>query len=162
MVLHGYYKEGISRVPGPFLMVYVSITRLGAQYVSITRLGAQGFVEFLVDSGANGVYIHQGDAQNLAIPPGSLRQNTLEESFGLAGREWYYSETGLLSFGEDFRLRHQLKMFIAREDSNTPAGVPSLLGRDFLNLCDIRLDHATNTVSLTPRNVNEHGEIPAA
>ena len=152
MVLHGYYKEGISRVPGPFLMVYVSIT----------RLGAQGFVEFLVDSGANGVYIHQGDAQNLAIPPGSLRKNTLEESFGLAGREWYYSETGLLSFGEDFRLRHQLKMFIAREDSNTPAGVPSLLGRDFLNLCDIRLDHATNTVSLTPRNVNEHGEIPAA
>jgi hypothetical protein len=72
MVLQGYYKEGISRVPGPFIMVYVSFT----------RLGVQGFVEFLVDSGANGVYIHQADVENLAIPPGSLRQNTLEESLG--------------------------------------------------------------------------------
>ena len=152
MVLQGYYKEGVSRVPGPFITVYVSIT----------RLGVQGFVEFLVDSGANGVYLHQGDVQNLAIPSGSLRQNTLEESFGLAGREWYYSETGLLSFGEDFHIRHQLKVFIARHDSNTPERAPSLLGRDFLNLCDVRLDHATNTVNLTPRRVNEHGEIPAA
>ena len=152
MVLQGYYKEGLTRVPGPFMMVYVSFT----------RLGVQGFVEFLVDSGANGVYIHRADVENMAISPALLRENSLRESYGLAGREKYYTESGLLSFGEDYRLRHQLEVFIAREESSTPPGVPSLLGRDFLNLCDIRLNYATNVVSLTPRNVNEHGEIPAA
>ena len=151
MVLQGYYKEGLSRVPGPYLMVYLSFI----------RIGAQGFVEFLVDSGANGVYIHRADVEKLAILPASLRENSLEESFGLAGREKYYSETGLLSFGEDYRFRHQLKMFIAREGSRTPQSVPSLLGRDFLNLCDVRLDYATNSVWLTPWNVNQYGEIPS-
>ena len=151
MVLRGYYKEGLSVVPGPYIMVYVSFT----------RLGAQGFVEFLVDSGANGVYIHHADVEKMDIPPGSLQENSLVEASGLAGHEKYYTETGLLSFGEDFRFRHQLRMFIARENSNTPESIPSLLGRDFLNLCDVRLDFATDTVCLTPRKVNEYGEIPS-
>ena len=35
---------------------------------------------------------------------------------------------------------------------------PSLLGRDFLNLCDVRLNHARSIVALDPLNV-ENGFI---
>ena len=35
----------------------------------------------------------------------------------------------------------------------------SLLGRDFLNLCDLRLNHAQNLVALTPLNVDAGGII---
>ena len=151
MVIHGHYGADRTRVPGPFVTAYVSFT----------RLGAQGWVEFLVDSGANGVYLHLADAQRIRITRDSLRQSSLQESFGIAGSEKYFTEPGLLSFGEEIHVRHHLNIYIARGESATPESVPSLLGRDFLNLCDLRLDYATDLVSLTPRNVNEYGEIPA-
>ena len=57
-------------------------------------------------------------------------------------------------------LRRFLNIFIA--DVATSAVMeesPSLLGRDFLNLCDVRLNHPADIVALYPLNVDPGGFI---
>ena len=68
---------------------------------------------------------------------------------------------GTLAFeiGPFSYIRCHLDISIAREDSLAPEGIPSLLGRDFLNLCDVRLNYHAGLVSLKPGNVNIYGEI---
>ena len=49
---------------------------------------------------------------------------------------------------------------IWRPDFNRLAQLlPSLLGRDFLNLCDVRLNHSAGVVALEPVNVDDSGGI---
>ena len=49
---------------------------------------------------------------------------------------------------------------IWRPDFNRLAQLlPSLLGRDFLNLCDMRLNHSAGVVALEPVNVDDSGGI---
>ena len=68
----------------------------------------------------------------------------------------------MLSFLDDqsFYRRCFLDIFIADVSESTifQENVP-LLGRDFLNLCDVRLNHAQNLVTLNPLNVDSGGII---
>ena len=130
--------------------------------MSFTRLGIQGRVNFLIDSGANGVALNIGDARTMGIPQDLLPQaGRLRESVGIGGTQRYYSVAGTLSFqiGLHSYIRCHLDINIAEDDSLAPEGIPSLLGRDFLNLCDVRLNYSTGLVALEPVNVNEYGEI---
>ena len=153
MVIYGRYNSERSGAPSPHVRALVSFT----------RLDIQGRVDFLIDSGANGVALNIDDAKTLGIPQDLLRQaGRLQESIGIGGTQRYYSVAGTLSFplGLDFFIRCHLGINIAEDDSNAPEGIPSLLGRDFLNLCDVRLNYSTGLVTLEPVNVNEYGEIP--
>ena len=40
--------------------------------------------------------------------------------------------------------------------------IPSLLGRDILNLCAVTLDYSQNLVRLEPRNLSENFMLPTA
>ena len=98
----------------------------------------------------------------MAILPDLLRQaGRLQESIGIGGTQRYYSVPGTLSFeiAPDSYIRCHLDINIVRDDSLAPDGIPSLLGRDFLNLCDVRLNYHDGLVSLEPVNLNEYGEI---
>ena len=131
-------------------------------FVSFTRLGVQDRVDFLIDSGASGVALNIGDVRRMQIPQDLLRETgRLQESIGIGGTQHYYSVAGTLSFetGPLSYIRCHLDINIARDDSLTPDGVPSLLGRDFLNLCDVRLNYHAGLVSLEPVNLNAYGEI---
>ena len=77
---------------------------------------------------------------------------------GIAGSRTYYAQQGILSFeaAELNILNCNLIVFISESSESEP--LPSLLGRDFLNLCDVRLNHSQNIVSLDPLNV-ENGFI---
>ena len=45
---------------------------------------------------------------------------------------------------------------ICHQDARTSLqNIPSLLGRDFLNLCDVRLNHAAGVVALDPLNIDD-------
>ena len=75
---------------------------------------------------------------------------------GIGGEQLCFLERGMLSFQDDpFMYRYFLDIFIADvRASMGPQERPSLLGRDFLNLCDVRLNHARNLVALEPLNVD--------
>ena len=149
MVLHGYYLPNPPETPSPYIGVFVSFP----------RFGVSGLVDFLVDSGATGVIIHSADVRELQIPRDLLRTAPVRISRGIGGIQRYYSEPGTLSFEtESLHLRCHLNLHIAG-DADNPARIPSLLGREFLNLCDLRLNHPQNLVALTPLNIDASGII---
>ena len=131
--------------------------------MNFTRIGVQGVVDFLVDSGADSVIIHGNDARNIGIHQQMLRPHSIMESVGIGGIRRYFSEQGSISFEDDqgLLIRCYLDISIAEpQTSTTLERIPSLLGRDFLNFCDVRLNYSTGLVALEPVNVNEYGEIP--
>ena len=153
MIIYGEYNSKRLGVPSPYV----------EGFVSFTRLGIQDWVNFLVDSGADGVALNIYDVRRMGIPQNLLRQaGRLRESVGIGGTQRYYSVAGTLAFeiAPDSYIRCYLDINIAGDDANAPVGIPSLLGRDFLNLCDVRLNYSTGLVALEPVNVNEYGEIP--
>ena len=152
MVIYGEYNSSRYRAPSPCVWAYVSFT----------RLGIDDWVNFTVDSGANGVAIHLDDVRRMNIPP-DLLQGTgrLQQSVGIGGTQHYYSVPGTLSFETASfpHIRCHLDINIVRDDPQTPLGIPSLLGRDFLNLCEVRLNYYTGLVSMEPVLLNPYGEI---
>ena len=149
MTIYGRYKPDPPETPSAYVWIHVSFP----------RFGIRGLVDFLVDSGATGVIIHSADVRELQIPRALLRTAPVRISRGIGGIQRYYSEPGTLSFEtESLHLRCHLDLHIAG-DADNPARIPSLLGREFLNLCDLRLNHPQNLVALTPLNVDAGGII---
>ena len=149
MTIYGRYKPDPPETPSAYVWIHVSFP----------RFGVRRWVEFLIDSGATGVIIHFADVRPMRIPRALLRTSPVRISRGIGGIQRYYSEPGTLSFeNEASRLRCNLDLHIAG-DADNPARIPSLLGREFLNLCDLRLNHLQNLVALTPLNVDAGGII---
>ncbi len=149
MTIYGHYKPEPPETPSAYVRIHVSFP----------RFSVRGWVDFLVDSGATGVIIHSADVRKLRIPRDLLRTSPVRISRGIGGIQRYYSEPGTLSFEtESLHLRCHLDLHIAG-DADNPARIPSLLGREFLNRCDLRLNHPQNLVALTPLNVDAGGII---
>ena len=130
MVIYRRCNSERSRTPSPYVRASVSFT----------RLGIQDWVDFLVDSGANGVALNINDVRTMEIPQNLLRETgRLQESIGIGGTQRYYSVPGTLSFDIGFHsyIRCHFDINIVEDGSFAPEGIPSLLGRDFLNLCDV-------------------------
>lgn len=149
MTIYGHYKPDPPETPSAYVWIHVSFP----------RFGVRRWVEFLIDSGATGVIINFADVRPMRIPRALLRTSPVRISQGIGGIQRYYSEPGTLSFEtEPLHLRCHLDLHIAG-DADNPARIPSLLGREFLNLCDLRLNHPQNLVALTPLNVDAGGII---
>ena len=149
MVISGFYEPVPPATPSPYVYAYVSLPRFG-----ILRR-----VEFLIDSGSTGVMLHSADVRDMDIPLEMLRANAVRHSRGIGGVRRYYSEPGTLSFDTGaVTLWCDLDFHII-DDTAAPSRIPSLLGRDFLNLCDVRLNYHNGIVSLEPVSVNDYGEI---
>jgi hypothetical protein len=130
--------------------------------VVIPRLGAWGAVKFLIDTGTDRTTLYPGRDNHTHIDYSMLRSSTLRESIGVGGRERYYSERAYLMFRDEGGQAFQwmVDVDIWRPDFNRLAQLlPSLLGRDFLNLCDVRLNHSAGVVALEPVNVDDSGGI---
>lgn len=152
MVIYGAYRPSPFVAPAPYVRAHVSFT----------RLNINDWIDFMVDSGANGVALHLDDVRRMKIPQDLLQETgRLQQSLGIGGTQHYYSLPATLSFETASfpYIRCQLDINIVRDDSQAPQGIPSLLGRDFLNLCDLHLNYPTGLVSLAPVLLNPHGEI---
>lgn len=80
---------------------------------------------------------------------------------GVGGTDRYYREPARLVFFEDAvgTVSCFLDIDIWSPDPKRfEQLIPPLLGRDFLNLCDVRLNYSQNLVSLDPLNI-ESGSI---
>lgn len=89
-----------------------------------------------------------------------LQENSLRQSVGIGGTQQYYSETGVLTFDvESSVVRCDVDIRIAVYGTGASDRIPSLLGRDFLNLCDVRLNYSQDLVALARLNVDSSGLI---
>ena len=146
MSIPGYINSVHSDPPAPYVQ--------GTVY--FPRLDRGGIVRFLVDTGADITYLHEGNVRGLGINIGALEGNRLYGFGGITGTSEYYREPALALFRDNVRgdLMCQLVIGLQANREERPSKeAPPLLGRDFLNLCDLRVNPARGLVQLEPFNV---------
>lgn len=130
-VLHSYFS-------GPRRQPYV------VAQVVLPRLGAGAEIHFLVDTGADRTVIHWSDRALFRTAAGSPlpRGETFSGRAGMSGISGaavqYGEEEATLFFETDRPVRAAAEITACVALTPDSAGVPSLLGRDFLQ--QVRLD----------------------
>ena len=142
---------------GPFVRAYVMFPRL--------LIGDS--IEFLIDTGAESTTLHTADIELIQVDYRRLRRNSLMTGSGIGGRIRYYREPAVVVFRESEGGSRAFTTELGiseRTRDRYRQQLPSLLGRDFLNLCAVTLDHYLNLVALEPRNVSGNPTLmqPAA
>lgn len=147
MAIEGFFRSNRGATPAPYVTAFIYFPRLDINH----------WVRFLIDTGADRTCLHFRDVNRLNIDQRRLRRNTLIPAQGIGGILTYYQEPAWLMFAENTgeRIFCELDIRIPQYTAEpVMQGIPSLLGRDFLNRCAIHLDSALNLVQLEPRNVS--------
>ena len=103
--------------------------------ITIPRLGIRNEVELLVDTGA-GTCLNHRDAAHLRLFPEVLRESEMTRATGVGGSSRYFREDAQIVFldtDDDPPPEYAVSLQIV-DLSDTPTPIPSLLGRDILNL----------------------------
>ena len=104
--------------------------------ITIPRLGIQNEVDLLVDTGADSTCVNHRDAAYLRLFPDVLQESEMTHATGIGGSSRYFVEDARLEFldtDDDSPREYPVSLRIA-DLSDTPMPIPSLLGRDILNL----------------------------
>ena len=153
MALVGFYRLEEDAPPAPYLKAWVILP----------DLGVEGEVDFLIDTGADVTFLHPEDADLLGIDYQQLNPDTSERAAGIGGGSGYCREAATLVFQDSAgrKLRCPLDVFINPQPPPDLLDAPSLLGRDFLNRCDVRLNRAQSLARLEPVNLADTAILPA-
>lgn len=154
MAIEGFfYPRQRSLASAPYVRAAIEFPRL--------RKGGQ--IRFLIDTGSYASALHYHDISRFGMDFGLLNPDTLKYSDGIGGSTGYYSEPAWLLFLEPDGTRRfcELDIHISQEAASPEAqDLPSLLGRDFLNLCALTVDRFNDIVRLEPHNVTEGFVLP--
>ena len=105
--------------------------------VTIPRLGIQNEVEFLVDTGADGTCVNHRDVVNMELFAERFRESEMTYSAGVGGFSRYFREDARIEFLDTDDVgppREYAVSLLIADLSDAPMSIPSLLGRDILNL----------------------------
>lgn len=152
MALVGFYHREGDEPPAPYLKAQVTLP----------NLGVAGEVNFLIDTGADVTFLHPEDVAFLEIDYRQLNPAAREGTVGIGGRSDYYRETATLIFQDSAggELSCELDVFINPRPDPALLDAPSLLGRDFLNRCDLRLNRSQTLARLEPVNLADTAILP--
>ena len=146
MAIEGYYETGIKSAPPLYVQGFVHLPRLRVSHD----------VKFLIDTGADNTCLHPRDVGMFQIDYRRLRNSALATSAGIGGDLTYYREDAVLIFrdqsGEYLSWSFVIHLCV-RPHSPTTLELPSLLGRDFINLCHFQANRSMNRALLDPLNV---------
>ena len=146
MAIVGFYDPDIPVLPPPSV----------SGFIYFLRLGVGGVLTFVVDTGSDRTSLHCENVERLGVDYRDLAGRPLGSARGVGGSTGYYHEPALLLFhdsgGGDYFCRLEVAICEYTDDQEMRE-IPSLLGRDFLNRCDLRLNPSRNLVSLEPLNV---------
>lgn len=129
---------------------------------ALPRLGVLGHGRFLVDTGCDRTTLDPFDIFGPQFDYRALDGQSRRAAEGIGGRVSYYAEQATLFFQDDsgatLSFTADIDLWPRREQ---PAGgaLSSILGRDFLNLCDLRLNWPGGLITLAPANVDAAGHI---
>ncbi len=104
----------------------------------------------MIDTGADRTSLHPRDVTYLRINYETLDSATLTHSSGIGGQLGYYAEQATIRFRDEAGLWRPLRteILICQEGLDEQvAPLPSVLGRDFLNLFEVRLDYRNDRVT---------------
>lgn len=136
-------------------MILGSFDGDGRPYVQgrlfIPRLKVDGYVDFLIDTGADFIGLHPNAGIPLGVPFAELKRPTPAQ--GIGGRQTYFIEPQCyLAFNDGARVRvYIVPIRIAKPDPEI-AQLASVLGRPLLNDWRLNLDRIRNRVEIVARN----------
>ena len=108
-------------------------------YVAIERLQMGGWVEFLVDTGADATALHPADAKRLGCDFDMLGAPFIVG--GIGGGSEYCSEPATITLeGDDSDYETNIEIDIAIPDDDND-DLPSLLGRNIINSLQMEYDY---------------------
>ena len=153
MALVGFYHSEADEPPAPYIKARVVLP----------NLGVAGEVNFLIDTGADVTFLHPEDVDRLGIDFRQLSPDALERAAGIGGGSGYYRENATLTFQDSAgpELHCELVVFIRPGPDPALQDAPSLLGRDFLNRCDVRLNRSLSLARLEPVHLADTAILPA-
>jgi hypothetical protein len=127
--------------------------------VILPRLNLRADLSFLVDTGADGVFIMPGDALRMGIDYGSL-ELAPGVSVGVGGETRDFLEPAVLAFTDGDQVYvYDMAVTIGHVDANLLA-VPSLLGREVLDRWHLVYRPARGILQATPDSVDVTIPIP--
>ena len=146
MPIQGYFDPHNPSWPAPYVegLIY------------FPGLGVGGKLHFLVDTGSDSTCLNGDDVRDLGIDYQALAGRQFSYSRGIGGSTGYYREPALMLFRDASGADRFCQLIVGIcEETDDPSlrRIPSLLGRDFLNLCDLRLNQAQDLVRLEPLNM---------
>ena len=147
--------------------------------VYLPRLDVVEKVDFLVDTGADTSVLMPSDVGALGLEYSDLDEETYNVSSGVGGEAGFYQEPAIIYFGQTGVVQYwttQIGICDVWEDSEEEeevveggksedeeeeeeSSMPSLLGRDFLNLCALTADPVSGQFFLDPYQVESDGNI---
>ena len=141
MAIHGHYEDD-STPPAPYVRAEV--------YLPALRLSAE--VEFLVDTGADNTALLPYDVGRMGVSARSVRGRSRDDISGIGGRARYKTTKALLRFHDAAVLGgfREFEIDVDLITARTDEQLPSLLGRDILNLCECTFNAVTGRVTLEP------------
>ena len=143
MAIHGRYVQVVGKPALPRIRVRVVV---GAMLKSAV-------VDFLVDTGADRTTLMPRDVSRFGL---DLQSNEFVQNHatGVGGRVQTRQTSAALLFMDDKMPRGLRGVnltihLLLPEDEQAGAGLPSLLGRDFLNRCECVFDPANNRLAMS-------------
>ncbi len=143
-MIHGRYATlPGSRPPAPYVRASVSLPHL-----SVWKS-----IDFLVDTGADRTCLNPRDVLRLELEPGTLDPDSRRTHAGIGGGLDYYIVAATLVFRAQpniavWRWRIGICDIWSQPLDRRVRRLPSLLGRDFLNLCDVHANASQNSLVL--------------
>ena len=120
--------------------------------VRIPRLQVDARIIYLLDTGAEATYIHQGGAESLGIPFEQLSSRV--SSRGVGGSSVYFREPPYLYFTDGSLVRAYVVNLRIAEPNRSSAGLPSLLGRNVMNHWYMQYDPTNDRLDCTVRHAD--------
>ena len=135
-------------------MIVGDFDHMGRPYVRgrliLPRFGVDGYVDFLIDTGADSTSIHPMDGERLRIPFERLQERI--EFGGIGGSHPYYTEHAVLLFDDGTLIRvYSLPVTVAKP-SESINKLPSLIGRPLLNNWRMWHDPYGNRLEIVAKN----------
>ena len=112
-------------------------------------MDVRGFVNFLIDTGADSTIIHPVDGLVIGIPFDDLDQPTFRT--GIGGQREYFEEDAVIFFADDAPSLYSCRtaVSVAKPDAQGSIdNTPSLLGRPLLNTWRMLYDPREGTIEI--------------
>ena len=124
--------------------------------VSLYGISIVGYVDFLVDTGADATLLAPDDATKLGVDYSVLDESTVVPAYGLGQRMQYIEKAELRVPPDGPIIRSVVEIGILQPEAkpenanDSPVRLPSLLGRDALYQVKMVYDAPNNQISFWP------------